>query len=107
VETKGLSGKGWSPPRPEVGCRAGEGREEKEIQRAVGKVAGDETRLYTEQSFGAGRLASSDAMPDAAGGEGGHGKTPMPLTRGPSEQGAIGLGLAFSQIVFALQLMES
>jgi hypothetical protein len=55
--------------RSEVGCRAGEGREEKEIQQAVEKAAGNETRLYTDQSFRLVGRPSSDAMPDAAGGE--------------------------------------
>ena len=36
------------------------------------KRLGDEDAFCTYQSFGAGRCASSDAIPDAAGGEDGH-----------------------------------
>jgi hypothetical protein len=47
VETRGLAGKRWSPPRPEAGWPCRRGKEEKGIQRAVEKVAGDERTFYT------------------------------------------------------------
>ena len=53
--------------------RAGESEEggENVRERVVGKAAGDECRLYSSRS-GLADGVSSDAMPQAAGGEGGH-----------------------------------
>jgi hypothetical protein len=44
----------------------------KREERIVGKAAGDESSLYRRRA-GLADEASSDAMPDAAGGEGSHG----------------------------------
>jgi len=41
-------------------------------ERVVGKAAGGECVLYLAKGAGLADEASSDAMPDAAGGEGGH-----------------------------------
>jgi hypothetical protein len=47
------------------------GREQKERERVVGKAAGDDCFFIPE---GPGwQMKSSDTIPDAAGGEGGHG----------------------------------
>ena len=42
-------------------------------ERAVGKAAGDERVFIPGPRVGLADEAGSDAMPDAAGGEGGHG----------------------------------
>jgi hypothetical protein len=66
-EAGGPAGSKWSPARPEA--RKG-GRDKRGEREAVGKTAGDEC------VFIPGGLADevgADAMPDAAGGEGGHG----------------------------------
>ena len=53
-----------------------EGKGTKERERVVGKAAGGRVCIYTLRRAG---LVRSDAIPDAAGGEGGHG----PLNRMP------------------------
>jgi hypothetical protein len=52
---------------------AGEWRGENWRERVVGKAAGDERVFIPGRGFGQVDEASSDAIPDAAGGEGGHG----------------------------------
>ena len=47
-----------------------EGEKEREI--VIGKAVGD-VRLYTRRRVGLADEGGSDAMPDAAGGEGDHG----------------------------------
>jgi hypothetical protein len=50
-----------------------EGKGTKEKERVVGKAAGDEVCLYTWRRAGLAGEAGSDAIPEAAGGEGGYG----------------------------------
>ena len=49
-----------------------EGKEPKEKERVVGKVAGDEC-VFIPGEGPSWQMRSSDTIPDAAGGEGGHG----------------------------------
>jgi hypothetical protein len=52
----------------------GEGKGTKERERVVGKAAGDECVFILEGPRPSWQMRSgSDAIPDAAGGEGGHG----------------------------------
>jgi hypothetical protein len=51
--------------------REGEGTKKRE--RVVGKAAGDECVFIPGEGTGQADEDGSDAMPDAAGGEGGHG----------------------------------
>jgi hypothetical protein len=48
------------------------GREQKERERVVGKAAGDDCFFIPGEGPG-WQMKSSDTIPDAAGGEGGHG----------------------------------
>jgi hypothetical protein len=50
-----------------------EGGKWRERERVAGKAAGDERLFYTWPKVGLADEAGSDAIPDAAGGEGGHG----------------------------------
>jgi hypothetical protein len=49
------------------------GKGTKGSERVVGKAAGGRVRLYTWRRTGLADEVGSDAIPDAAGGEGGHG----------------------------------
>jgi hypothetical protein len=51
----------------------GEGKGTKERERFVGKAAGDECVFIPGERPGLADEVGSDAIPDAAGGEGGHG----------------------------------
>ena len=59
--------------RHEGVVQEGERGEGNKGERVVEKAAGDELRLYTWRRTGLADEASSDAIPDAAGGMGGHG----------------------------------
>jgi hypothetical protein len=50
-----------------------EGKGTKERERVVGKAAGGRGRLYTWRRARLADEVGSDAIPDTAGGEGGHG----------------------------------
>jgi len=50
-----------------------EGKRTKEREKVIGKAAGDECVFYTWRRTGLADEVRSDAIPDAAGGEGGHG----------------------------------
>ena len=50
-----------------------EGKGTKGSERVVGKAAGDECVFITWRRTGLADEVGSDAIPDAAGGEGGHG----------------------------------
>jgi hypothetical protein len=52
--------------------RAGEGRKKRGFRALLKKRRGTNASLYLAE-LRTGRLASSDAIPDTAGGEGGHG----------------------------------
>jgi len=49
------------------------GKGTKGSERVVGKSGGGRVRLYTWRRTGLADEVGSDAIPDAAGGEGGHG----------------------------------
>jgi hypothetical protein len=55
----------------------GEGKETKERERVVGKAAGDECVFIPDEGPGWQIEVGSDAIPEAAGGEGGHGAATM------------------------------
>jgi hypothetical protein len=65
-----MAGKSWNPPRSEAGWPCRRGKEEKEIQRAVEKAAGDESAFIPEQSCGlaVGRAPTPCRMRRAVGG---------------------------------------
>jgi hypothetical protein len=72
---KGACRGGWSSPRPETrrGSYERVKGEKKGKERVVGKAAGDERVFIPGRGSGLADEASSDAMPDVAGGESGHG----------------------------------
>jgi hypothetical protein len=55
--------------------KVGEGKGRKERERVAGKAAGDECVFIPGKGPGLADEVGSDAIPDAAGGEGGHGAT--------------------------------